>query len=247
MPATPSSGVLGQLAVTLPAALLVLRATALELAASAWSSRAPRGARPSTPSPRRSIAAMVAAVLEGHAAPRHARAFGLFRAPDPDRDRRPDRRWPPGGSPPFARVVQPLTAFRSWRETIASVGSSPVAALVAVVWAGPVLLQLASPVVPFIDVLPNYVGPVEHLRTFGWFSPLSETQSPIIGPIRTVLGYDGLLGALATMTEPVRRRSRSPDSSCPRPSSSRRASIGSRPRSAAATPARGRGSCSPSR
>ncbi len=68
------------------------------------------------------------------------------------------------------------------------------------VWAGPVLLQLASPVVPFVDVLPNYVGPVEHLRTFGWFSPLSATQSPIIGPSRTVLGYDGFLGALATMT-----------------------------------------------
>ena len=75
-----------------------------------------------------------------------------------------------------------------------------IAALVAIVWAGPVVLQLASPVVPFIDVLPNYVGPVEHLRTFGWFSPLTETQSPIIGPSRTVLGYDGLLGSLATMT-----------------------------------------------
>jgi hypothetical protein len=55
-------------------------------------------------------------------------------------------------------------------------------------------------VVPFIDVLPNYVGPVEHLRTFGWFSPLTETQSPIIGPSRTVLGYDALLGSLATIT-----------------------------------------------
>ena len=37
----------------------------------------------------------------------------------------------------------------------------------------------------------------EHLRTFGWFSPLSATQSPIIGPSRTVLGYDGLLGSCA--------------------------------------------------
>ena len=63
------------------------------------------------------------------------------------------------------------------------------------------ILQLASPVVPFIDVLPNYVGPVEHLRTFGWFSPLDATQSPIIGPSRTVLGYDALLGSLATMTD----------------------------------------------
>jgi hypothetical protein len=41
---------------------------------------------------------------------------------------------------------------------------------------------------------------VEHLRTFGWFSPLTATQSPIIGPSRTVLGYDALLGSLATMT-----------------------------------------------
>ena len=86
------------------------------------------------------------------------------------------------------------------RVALENVGSWTVAALVAIVWAGPVILQLASPVVPFIDVLPNYVGPVEHLRTFGWFSPLTATQSPIIGPSRTVLGYDGLLGSLATMT-----------------------------------------------
>jgi hypothetical protein len=49
-------------------------------------------------------------------------------------------------------------------------------------------------------VLPNHVAPVEHLRTFGWFSPLTETQSPIYGGSRTILGYDGLLGAVATMT-----------------------------------------------
>ena len=102
--------------------------------------------------------------------------------------------------PPVARHVRPLTAFGGWRDAVGSIGSIPVAALVAIVWAGPVVLQLASPVVPFIDVLPNYVGPVEHLRTFGWFSPLTATQSPIIGPSRTVLGYDGLLGSLATMT-----------------------------------------------
>ena len=100
---------------------------------------------------------------------------------------------------------------------------------------------------PFIDVLPNYVGPVEHLRTFGWFSPLSATQSPIIGPSRTVLGYDGLLGALATMTNlsgglaiagvhppadgPRRRRRPSPRERAPR----------------AATRRSGRGRSSPSR
>jgi hypothetical protein len=102
---------------------------------------------------------------------------------------------------PTARHLRPLTSFGSWRDALASIGSWPIAALVAIVWAGPIILQLSSPVVPFIDVLPNYVGPVEHLRTFGWFSPLTATQSPIIGPSRTVLGYDGLLGSLATMTD----------------------------------------------
>jgi hypothetical protein len=72
-------------------------------------------------------------------------------------------------------------------------------ALVGVVWLGPIVLQLASPVVPFIDVLPNYVAPAEHLRTFGWLSPLSATFSPIHGPSRSDLGYEGLLGSLATM------------------------------------------------
>src|ERR1700741_2721317 len=102
--------------------------------------------------------------------------------------------------PPVRRHLRPITALGSWRDQIDSIGSWPLAALVAVVWLGPLILQLASPVVPFIDVLPNYVGPVEHLRTFGWFSPLTATQSPIIGPSRTVLGYDALLGTIATMT-----------------------------------------------
>ncbi len=73
-------------------------------------------------------------------------------------------------------------------------------ALVGIVWSMPVLLQLASPVVPFHDVLPNLVAPVEHLRTFAQFDPLTTSPSPISGPSRLSLGYVGLLGTIATLT-----------------------------------------------
>ena len=60
--------------------------------------------------------------------------------------------------------------------------------LVGVVWMAPVLLQLASPFAPFVDVLPNHVAPVEHLRTFGSWETLAVSPSPIYGPSRLFLG-----------------------------------------------------------
>jgi hypothetical protein len=72
-------------------------------------------------------------------------------------------------------------------------------ALVLAAWAAPVLLQLASPVVPFLDVLPNHVAPAEHLRTFGTLTHLTDTQSPIYGPSRIFLGYTALLGTITTI------------------------------------------------
>jgi hypothetical protein len=191
------SGVLGQLAVTLPAALLVLAATGLELATGLVLARATR-TRPFDSITEALLAAMVAAVLKDTLLIGLLAGVGLFRAPVLiGLDAIVVAAVWIG---PIALRVRPLTKFGPWRAAVSSIGSIPLAALVAIVWAGPVILQLASPVVPFIDVLPNYVGPVEHLRTFGWFSPLTATQSPIIGPSRTVLGYDGLLGAVATMT-----------------------------------------------
>ena len=191
-------GVVSQLGVTLPAALLVLGASALELATGLVLARLVRRT-PFDSIAEALIAAMVAAVLKDTVLLGVLGAFGLFRAP-----------FLIGvdvaivavalGAPQLSARTRPVTAFGSPRDALGSIGSWPLVALVAIVWAGPVILQLASPVVPFIDVLPNYVGPVEHLRTFGWFSPLTETQSPIIGPSRTVLGYDGFLGAIATMT-----------------------------------------------
>jgi hypothetical protein len=190
-------GVTGQLSVTLPAAALIAGASVLELAAGLVLSRAARRV-PFDSLAEAAIAAMVAAVLKDTLLLGTLAGFGRFQAPilaavDA-------AIIVLAIVPPFRRQLRPLFTLGPWRDRVRSIGSWPLAALVAVVWAGPVILQLASPVVPFIDVLPNYVGPVEHLRTFGWFAPLTATQSPIIGPSRTVLGYDALLGALATMT-----------------------------------------------
>lgn len=190
-------GVLGQLPVTLPAALLILAATGLELAAGLVLARAARNG-PFDSVAETLLAAMVAAVLKDTLLLGLLGGFGLFIAPvliavDAAIV----------GSllvPRLAPQVRPLTAFENWRDLAGSIGSWTVAVLIAFVWLGPVVLQLASPVVPFIDVLPNHVAPVEHLRTFGWFANLTDTQSPIYGASRSVLGYDGLLGALATMT-----------------------------------------------
>jgi hypothetical protein len=72
--------------------------------------------------------------------------------------------------------------------------------LVLVIWAGPLIVQLASPTVPFLDVLPNHVAPVEHVRIFGSFATLTTSPSPIYGPSRLMLGYVALLSQLTTIT-----------------------------------------------
>ena len=190
-------GVLGQLSVTLPAAVLVFGAAALDLAAGLVLARLLRN-KPFDSLAEAVVAAMVAAVIKDTFLLGTLGAFGGFRAPvliAIDVAILAAGIW----FFPVARQTRPILAV-DWRAFPGGIGSWTIAALVAIVWAGPVILQLASPVVPFVDVLPNYVGPVEHLRTFGWFSPLSTTQSPIIGPSRTVLGYDALLGSMATIT-----------------------------------------------
>jgi hypothetical protein len=73
-------------------------------------------------------------------------------------------------------------------------------ALVVVVWSAPVVLQLASPVPPFVDVLPNHVAPVEHLHAYGSWDTLVVSPSPIYGPSRVFLGYVALLGTVTVLT-----------------------------------------------
>ena len=72
--------------------------------------------------------------------------------------------------------------------------------LVAAVWAGPIIVALASPAVPFMDVLPNHVAPVEHIHVFGSFATLTSSPSPIYGASRLMLGYVAMLGQLSTIT-----------------------------------------------
>jgi hypothetical protein len=190
------TGVLGQVAVTVPAAVLVLGATALELAAGVVLARLLRK-QPFDGVAEALVAAMVAAVIKDTFLLGTLAAFGAFRGPvliAIDVAIIASGLW----LTPVATRSRPILAA-DWRALPSGIGSWTIALLVAIVWAGPVILQLASPVVPFVDVLPNYAGPVEHLRTFGWFSPLSATQSPIIGPSRTVLGYDAFMGSLATI------------------------------------------------
>src|SRR4051794_1065888 len=191
-----ASGTLSQLAVTLPAAMLVLLAAGLELAAGLVLSRLARRL-PFESLTEAAIAALVATTLKGALLIVLLGGFGLYRDPiliAIDVAILVWGRWLPFGP----RVGRLLAA--GWTGRVRLEGSRVLWVLVGIVWAGPILLQLASPVVPFIDVLPNYVGPAEHLRTFAWLSPLSETQSPIIGPSRSVMGYDALLGGVTTMT-----------------------------------------------
>ena len=72
--------------------------------------------------------------------------------------------------------------------------------LVGAIWAWPLIVQLASPTVPFMDVLPNHVAPVEHVRVFGSFSTLTTSPSPIYGPSRLMLGYVAFMSQVTTIT-----------------------------------------------
>ncbi len=193
-------GVAGQLPVTLPAAALVLVVTAVELTAGFTVARLARRA-PFSSLGEAVLWAVVGTLLKDVVLLGILGGIGLFRAPvlwlvdaalvvpvavqltRRARSREPGRRPGPG-----------------WRDWPTRIGSLPIAGLVVVVWSGPVMLMLASPVVPFVDVLPNHVAPAEHLRAFGSFDPLTATQSPIYGPSRSLLGYVGWLGALTTMS-----------------------------------------------
>lgn len=189
-PGRAVQGILSQLPVTLPAAVLLLVITAVDLGAGLTLARLVRGS-PFTSITDAVLAAFAAAVLKDLALLAILGQVGLFRAPF---------LWTIDVALLIAAWRWRPLALGAWRPGLERVGSLPFALLIGVVWVGPVLLQLASPVVPFIDVLPNHVAPAEHLRTFGSFTPLTATQSPIYGASRTLLGYTALLGTLTTMS-----------------------------------------------
>lgn len=78
---------------------------------------------------------------------------------------------------------------------------SPIWAIIAIGWSAPMMLQLASPIVPWPDVLPNHVAPVEHVRAFASFDPLTTSPAPTYGPSRVFLGYVALQSVNAVVVD----------------------------------------------
>lgn len=176
-----------QLPVTLPAAVLVSAAMALDVVAGAGLIRALR---------RRPFASWTEAVLAGAAGAVLVDAslvsvlggIGWFRAPVVGAVLAVGAAAGAVQRPWVVRRPRPGRIRPAW------------VLLVAAVWCGPVIVALASPVVPAADVLPNHVGPAEHLRVFGSIATLATYPSPIYGPSRLFLGYEALFGTLATIT-----------------------------------------------
>ena len=184
------SAVASQLPVTLAPAIIILALTALSIAAGAVLVRAVAGA-PFGGFAQAALCGLAGAVLLDTALMATLGLLGLF-------------------SWFVLLVVNVVVLAAGWRLRPIVTPGRPTAfrlpamgpigwALVAVVWIGPVLLQLASPFVPSNDVPPNHVAPVEHLLAFGSLSALDVVVSPVYGTSRIFLGYQGLAGAVATM------------------------------------------------
>jgi len=184
------AGIARELPVTLEAIGIVLAVSIVELAAGLVLARAARRA-PFESIADAALAAFVAVVLKDLVELSVLGQLGLFRFPEL-------------ATIDLAvlvlgwRLGPPIRT--TWRPTLGGLARLAFLALVGVIWIGPVLVQLASPVVPFIDVLPNHVAPAQHLQTFGAFTPLTSTQSPIYGPSRSLLGYTAVLGAASTLS-----------------------------------------------
>ena len=182
------AGVASQLPVTFPAAVLVFGSAVLQLAAGAVVIRALRGA-PYASVTDAVLGGLVGAVVIGLAALMLLGSLGLFRQP-------------------VLLSVNAAVIGLGWfvrpifdgRPVFRLRWPSVASAFVVLAWSGSVILQLASPVAPFIDVLPNHVAPAEHLRAFGEFASLTTAPSPIYGPSRMFLGYTALLGSATVLS-----------------------------------------------
>ena len=186
-PAASVLALLSWIPVTLPIALVILAVSAVDIGAGVVLARAVRG-RPFERLDEALLQGFIGAVLKDTLLLSALAGFGLFTQPIL--------------IAAHALIlsagvlrIRPIFALGALRR-IGPV--TPFGALIVAAWAAPVLLQLASPVVPFIDVLPNHVAPAEHLRTFGTLTHLTDTQSPIYGPSRILLGFTALLGTITT-------------------------------------------------
>ncbi|MEO7118733.1 MAG: hypothetical protein ABIZ34_07160 [Candidatus Limnocylindrales bacterium] len=73
-------------------------------------------------------------------------------------------------------------------------------AVVIAVWAIPVIIQLASPVVPFADGIANHVAPIEHLQTYHAYGSLAVSPAPNYGSAGLSLGYIAFVGSVVSLT-----------------------------------------------
>jgi hypothetical protein len=186
------AGVASQLPVTLPAAVLATGAAALQLSAGAVVIRALRG-MPYASLLDAALGGLTGAVVIGLVALMLLGTLGWFRMAV-----LLAANLAIVGLGWFGRgFTRPMLASR---PALSLGWPTAGAALVVLAWSGAVILQLASPVVPFIDVLPNHVAPAEHLRAFGAFEVLTIAPSPIYGPSRMFLGYTGLIGSMTVLT-----------------------------------------------
>ncbi len=79
-------------------------------------------------------------------------------------------------------------------------GSALTWILPLVLWSVPVIVLLASPIVPFADGLANQVAPIEHIRAYASYADLAVSPSPLYGPAGLSLGYLALVGSVTTLT-----------------------------------------------
>ena len=186
------AAVSSQAAATVPAAILIMAAALLNLTAGAILVRLMSGS-PYGSFAQASLAGLVGAVALDLVLLGSLGALGLFS-------------WPlllaaqlgvvALGRASRARPFISRTTSADW-----SLRELPLAwILIVLVWSSPIVLQLASPVVPFFDVLPNHVAPVEHLRTFAGLSVLDLAPSPAFGPRAIFLGFEALLGNASAIT-----------------------------------------------
>ncbi|MEO7117655.1 MAG: hypothetical protein ABIZ34_01650 [Candidatus Limnocylindrales bacterium] len=187
-------GVLGQLPTTLPAALSVAIASAMEIAGGAVLVRLIRW------SPYGSIAEAVVAGVIGAVAKDTILLLTLGAV---------------GHFQPLVLAVMDLALIVGalflrpfvrrgdggpGRMTAASTWSGVGWIAIAVVWAIPVIVQLSSPVAPFADGIANHVAPIEYLQTTHSYPTLSVAPSPNYGSAGTSLGYVAFVGSVASLT-----------------------------------------------
>jgi hypothetical protein len=181
------AGLAGQLATTLPAAILVTVALLLDLVAGASVVRWLRPKPFASPSDA-VLGGYAGAVLLDVALLAILAPLGLFR------------------QAVLVVVLAAIAVAGLRRRPLVSPAWRPGRLrparwlLVSLVWSTALIVVLSSPVVPFVDELPNHVAPAEHLRVFGALASLVTYPSPIYGPSRLFLGYEALMGALATLT-----------------------------------------------